>query len=437
MALACQEVDVKMIETLFKKALDNSLCNTSYPLNKTTWKEYRKNNYDLFLDETELCFYIHIPFCKSLCSFCEYVKYKKEPQLEEKYLEILENDINNFIESHNIKKLYGFDVGGGTPTSLEIDNFKKLMEICKKINNNFVYVNDYEPSIEATFNTITEEKIRLIKESGFTRISLGVQTLNTKILLDNNRDVITVNKMLEIVNLIKKYNIKVNLDLIYGLPNQKIEDIENSIKIINIINPNQVTLYEMRYNMLSLKSTFSKDDLYKFYEIFYKNFISMGYNATFGQNTFSKTDDLGLSSYLRYRMIENISYKGFGISAQSKSSKGLSYNVGKAKTSFDECIKKSTFFEEDIYLLPKEEMLAKYIAVSMYYGQFKLSIMENIISINPLKKFNLEFKYLIDNGYVLIDGDLVKILPKGFKYFGAIGALFYSDKSKKIIMEEL
>ena len=60
------------------------------------------------------------------------------------------------------------------------------MKISKKINS-LSRVSDYESSIEGTFNTITEEKIKLIKNSGFSRISLGIQTTNTKVLFDNNR----------------------------------------------------------------------------------------------------------------------------------------------------------------------------------------------------------------------------------------------------------
>lgn len=425
-----------MLENLFNKAKDSSICNTSYPLNKESWKEYKSLNEDLFLNEKELSFYIHIPFCKSLCSFCEYIKYKKNSNLEKEYLNILEKDINTFIETHTIEKLYGFDIGGGTPTSLDINNFKKLMDLSKTINK-LPHVKDYEPSIEATFNTIDEEKIRLIKESGFKRISLGIQTINTKILLENNRDIINIDRIKEIVNLIQNYNLKVNLDLMYGLPNQTNEDIKNVIKIIEIINPNQVTLYEMRYNMVNIKPKFTKDKLYNFYNKFYNSFIKLGYIAEFGQNTFSKTNDLGLSSYLKYRMIDNIPYKGFGISSQSKSNIGLSYNVGKNGISFEECSIKDTYYEEDKYILPPNELLAKYISISLYYGKFKLSIMENIIKEQPLIKYKEEFEYLLKNEYIEIKEDIVSLTKKGFKYFGAIGALFYSDKSKKIVLGDV
>lgn len=425
-----------MLEELFNKAKDSSICNTSYPLNKESWKEYKSLNEDLFSNEKELSFYIHIPFCKSLCSFCEYIKYKKDSNLEKEYLNILEKDINKFIETHTIEKLYGFDIGGGTPTSLDIDNFKKLMNISKTINK-LPHIKDYEPSIEATFNTIDEEKIRLINETGFKRISLGIQTTNTKILLENNRDIINIDRIKEIVTLIQKYNLKVNLDLMYGLPNQTKEDIKNVIKIIEIINPNQVTLYEMRYNMVNIKPKFTKEELYEFYNEFFNSFINLGYIAEFGQNTFSKTNDLGLSSYLKYRMIENIPYKGFGIAAQSKSNIGLSYNIGKNGLSFKECSIKETYYEEDKYILPPSELLAKYISISLYYGKFKLSIMENIIKEKPLIKYKKEFEYLLKNNYIEIKDDIISLTKKGFKYFGAVGALFYSNKSKEIVLGDV
>lgn len=428
-----EEVVVKVIDKLFKNAINNSLCNTSYPLNKQSWLKYKCIGKDLFDKETEFCFYIHIPFCRNLCRFCEYTKFKKNNDAESIYIDILERDINEFIESHDIKKLYGFDIGGGTPTVLEINNFQKLMRISKKINS-LPHVGDYEPSIEATFNTINEEKISLIKEAGFTRISLGIQTINTEILLDNNRDLVNVNEMMKIIRFIKSNGIKVNIDLMYGIPKQTFEDIKNSIKIIELLNPTQVTLYEMRYNMVRLTPPFSKNEIFDFYKLFYDGLTNFNYASSFGQNTFSKSNDLALSSYLKYRMIDNVSYKGFGIAAQSKSKIGISYNIGKSGENFEQCIENGKIYEEDIYLLPKEELLAKYIAISLYYGKFKLSIMREIINSDPLIEYKSEFDYLLSNKYISIDNDIVCLTKLGFKYFGSVGALFYSQVSKEIVL---
>lgn len=143
----------------------------------------QKKHYDLFKDENKLSIYIHIPFCKKLCSFCEYTKYlKRNVEVEKKYLDLLTKDIDTFVREHKNLVLYGLDIGGGTPTSLDDEPFENLMSFCKNLINNLELVNDFEPSIEGTFETINENKLKEIHNAGFKRISLGIQTMNFDIL---------------------------------------------------------------------------------------------------------------------------------------------------------------------------------------------------------------------------------------------------------------
>lgn len=417
----------------FLKAQNNFLCNTSYPLDKENWAKYKSENYDLFKNERNLNFYIHIPFCKRLCAFCEYIKYPKSNiEIEEKYVSILEKDINDFISKHEGIILHGLDIGGGTPTVLSNNSFSHLMQICKNIMNNLELVEDFEPSIEATFDTIDEEKVKMIYEAGFKRISLGIQTTNVDILKKNNRENSNFNDILQKCKLIRTIGIrKINIDFMYGLEGQTLKDLEGAIHLIEDMNVEQVTLYEMRYNLVSKNKAIDRDNLYNQYEYIYHKLKKIGYHAHFGQNTFSKDkNDLGLSSYLRYRMIDNISYKGFGISAQSKSKTGISYNIGKNRKRLEECMRYNSFIEEDLYVLPKEELLAKYIAISMYYGKFKLSIMQSIIGSDPLEYYKDEFEFLVKNKYIEINDIEITLSEKGFKYYSAVGALFYSDPVK-------
>ena len=425
------------MEEYFLKAQNNFLCNTSYPLNKENWLEYKQEQYDLFKNEKDLNFYIHIPFCRKLCAFCEYIKYPTtNREMEEKYIDILEKDIDKFIENHTMFTLYGLDIGGGTPTSLSEKPFKHLMQTCKNIISNSELVEDFEPSIEATFETLDESKLLEIHNAGFRRISLGIQTMNLEILKKNNRENLGIDDILKKCRLIKKVGIeKINIDFMYGLEGQTLTDLDNAIALIKSMNVEQITLYEMRYNLISKNKNIDKNELYSQYEYIYNKLIELGYYARFGQNTFSKSKtDLGLSSYLRYRMIDNISYKGFGISAQSKSKIGMSYNIGKTKKPLEECMIHNTFIEEDLYVLPKEELLAKFIAISMYFGKFKLSIMKEIMGQEPRTYYKEEFDFLLENQYVTIVDDEVILTKKGFKYYSAIGALFYSENVKTYLL---
>ena len=421
----------------FKLAQKNYLCNTSYPLSVENWNKFKTVQFDLFEKENHLSFYIHIPFCIRLCSFCEYIKYPIKNSTEQKnYINILKKDIIKFINEHNNITLYGFDIGGGTLTALNDENFKNLMVIYSQVIKKCNLVNDFEPSIEGTFETLTSTKIKLIKNAGIDRISLGLQTTNNRILKNNNRNNGSLKKMQDVLKAAKKNGIKkINIDLMYGLKGQTKKTLKETLKTIEILNPEQVTLYEMRYNMLS-KTTIDKNKMYRFYKYIYKKLINMGYYAFFGQNTFSKDiNDKGLSSYLRYRMIHNISYKGFGISAQSKSKKGISYNIGKNKKSLKECLIKDSFENGDNYLLDKQEMLAKYIAISLYYGKFNLDIMSEILNLDALEYFEKELKFLKNKKIIKIKNNIVSLTKKGFKYYGAVGALFYSENVKKWILK--
>lgn len=123
---------------------------------------------------------------------------------------------------------------------------------------------------------------------------------------------------------------KVNLDFMYGLKHQSPNTIKTDLEVIHRLCPDQVTLYELRTNMISEESHTTAAQRYEYYKLLYYGLMDMGYCSHFGQNTFSMdSDDIGVSSYIRHRMMDCKPYKGFGISAQSMNSEGVAYNVGK------------------------------------------------------------------------------------------------------------
>ena len=110
------------------------LWNTSYPLAPKDWEPFRVASPLYFKGESELSFYIHIPFCKQLCSFCEYTRMMcPDDETQKKYLTTILSDILKFKEQNRSFLLKGFDIGGGTPTALSDANFNFLMDIhCNK-----------------------------------------------------------------------------------------------------------------------------------------------------------------------------------------------------------------------------------------------------------------------------------------------------------------
>lgn len=417
------------IEEAYIQRKDDPIWNTSYPLSPKLWASYRVAGVLPFGDEREMSFYMHIPFCRQLCSFCEYTRTVcPDEKLQYQYLRTLDKDVSTFVSEHYGIKLRGFDIGGGTPTSLSEANFHYLLQIFREALDWLDVTEDFEPSIEGTFDTLSERKLDSIAESGIHRLSLGIQSTDRDVLCHHHRrsnDVADMKRWIDVAH--DKGISKINIDMMYGLKGQNSETIDADLEIISKLKPQQVTLYELRTNMIVDKEVPSKDVLFEQYRKYYSALTRMGYNARFGENAFSVDErDRGLSSYLRSRMFDGVSYKGFGISAQSMSKLGLSYNVGKGTQNIGGLLDSGTFEGGDTYLLPKKELASKYIAISAYNGSMSLRHLSDILGRDAKMEFRDAIDFCINEGLTTIDGDNLVITQKGFEHCGAVFSLFYS-----------
>lgn len=415
------------VAEIYESRKNDSRWNTSYPLSPTDWAKYRVTGPLSFDKEKCLSFYVHIPFCKQLCSFCEYTRMLcPDERLQNSYVRSVVSDIKNFLQQYPDIVLQGFDIGGGTPTALSDDSFSLLMNEYKNVLPGLELTDDFEPSIEASFDTLSENKIKAIADSGIRRLSLGVQSSCDSVLNKVNRNGIVENQMQEWLSLAWRYGInKVNLDFMYGLKGQNASTIEKDLALIEKLQPQQVTLYELRTNMIASKELPSKQTLFERYSQYYRGLLSLGYHSPFGQNTFSVHDnDMGVSSYIRHRMKDGISYKGFGISAQSMNRKGLSYNVG--KNSFNNTLLNCDSFEEEFtYQLPKDKIAAKYLAIAAYSGAFSISVLSSLLNKDARQVYGDQLNFCLNKGLLRQKGDLIQITEKGFEYYGAVFSLFY------------
>ena len=423
------------IAELFQLRKNDPRWNTSYPLNPSDWTDYRVPDSLSFENDSRMSFYIHIPFCKQLCSFCEYTRMLcPDEELQREYLLAIASDIKQFRQKYQDITLLGFDIGGGTPTSLSENNFSLLMQIYQTTISGLKKDAKYEPSIEGTFNTLSEQKLEDMSEMGFHRLSLGVQSSCSSVLHQHQRGNSSEAMMYSWLKKAWDKGIKkVNLDFMYGLKGQNESTIQQDLELIGRLKPQQVTLYELRTNMISEKESFTKEELYDQYVHYYDGLIAMGYKARFGQNTFSvDAADEGVSSYLRERMLNGAAYKGFGMSAQSMSSEGIAYNVGKLAVTPQDTLNKEGYPEQFTYLLPPDELASKYIAISAYNGSFSIARLRDYgISGGCLNEI---LGFCIDEG-LLYKGekDRLCITKKGFKHYGALFSLFYASHDVSIV----
>lgn len=424
-------------DRVFEAADRNLRCNTAYPVYRDLFQAY-ESDLDILQGVEALSFYIHVPFCRQLCSFCEYTRFPAgDAAGESHYLDLLERQIERFLQTHTVRSLYGLDIGGGTPTSLSDANFERLLCLSDRLEQHREKAEGFEKSIEFSFNTITAEKLRMIRSHGFRRISAGIQSMSRSLMQANNRELIQLEALRDSCAEAHDLGIeKINLDLMYGLKGQTDDMLLGTMDAISLLRPEQVTLYEMRYNRFgSVPPELTRERLFAQYSAMYDALTSMGYRSRFGQNTFSLGDDLGVSSYLRYRMAEGTPYKGFGISAQSMGPSGISY--GSLKNTADAVMPVlEEIRESSNYALPPEELAAKYVSIAMYHARFRLSALRRILGADPEAFYAAELAFLRERSLIRQEGEELLLTPEGFLHYGAVAALFWSQGQKQALLRE-
>ncbi len=181
--------------------------------------------------------YIHIPFCESICDYCDFTKLQYFRIFAEPYIEKLKEELEANVKDKYLKTIY---VGGGTPTSLEDDLFLKLLETIKPYSQK---VEEY--TFECNPESLTNNKIKMMKEYGANRVSIGVESTDDKILKSINRHHTFEDVRKAVVNLRENGIDNINLDLILGLPNVTEKMLEKDIFNILSLNPSHISCYSL------------------------------------------------------------------------------------------------------------------------------------------------------------------------------------------------
>ncbi|WP_092493224.1 radical SAM family heme chaperone HemW [Virgibacillus salinus] len=169
--------------------------------------------------------YIHIPFCQQICHYCDFTKFFYNEKLATEYIEALSNEINTNINGTK-NKVNTIFIGGGTPTSLNMEQLRSLMQI---IDNKFDVENCKEFTIESNPGDFDKEKIKLLRSYGVNRISLGVQVFDDAMLEELGR-LHTVKDVYSTINQLQQHGFyNISIDLIYALPNQTVEQFKQSL----------------------------------------------------------------------------------------------------------------------------------------------------------------------------------------------------------------
>ena len=253
--------------------------------------------------------YIHIPFCKSICSYCDFCKMIYNASWADSYLDALQEEIYNYYEKDEISTIY---IGGGTPSSLSIQELNRLFNIIK---SSFNLSRLKEFNFELNVNDITDELCNILKRNGVTRVSVGVESFDSDNLKFLNRK--HDKKMIfENINLLKSYGFNVNVDLIYAIPGESFSIFKSDINNILKLDVNHISTYSLiiEENTVLYKNNIKNIDEetdYKMYEYICKKLKENGYNH-YEVSNFAKS---GYESLHNLTYWNNNEYYGFGLGA--------------------------------------------------------------------------------------------------------------------------
>ena len=358
--------------------------------------------------------YIHIPFCKRKCDYCDFVSFDNKNRYIKEYIEALKKEIN-IVNQNNKNKLTTVYIGGGTPSAIDSDY---IIEILNSIRLN--QKNLKEITIEINPGTINKDTLQKYYTAGVNRLSIGLQETNNKLLKSIGR-IHTYEQFYEIYSNAREVGFNnINVDLIIGLPNQSIKDVEKSIDRITKINPEHISVY----SLILEEGT-------KLYKKYINNEVKIPSEEKERQMYWYVKDKLESNGYIHYE-ISNFSkegyeskhnldcwnqneYIGVGIAAHSYEN-GVRYSNINELEKYIENIKNQKYQENKIIhevqnTIDKEK---EYMLLGLRkINGVSIKKFKNKFCKNPIFLFKKELNKLVNEEIIEIDGDKIKLTLKG------------------------
>lgn len=352
--------------------------------------------------------YIHIPFCLSICTYCDFSKLYYKKEWVQKYLQALKQEMLQNMVQETIDTIY---IGGGTPSSLDEEDLETLLKMIKPYAKNVL-----EYSIELNPETMNINKLKLLKKYGVTRLSIGVQTFNEKIIKKINRQH-SNQQVFDLINQARLLGFEdISIDLMYNLPNQTIQDIQNDLKLVKELNLKHISYYSLileEHTILYNQgyTSMSDEEEYECNCLIINELEKMGL----------KRYEISNFAYKGYESLHNLvywhhyDYYGFGLGAHGFINHKRYYNTRKLTDYFNGIFK---IYEEELTLTDlmfETIMLGLRLTQGINIKQFDLEYQVNLLKIydNPIQKYINQKMLMIENGYL-------KATPLGLDFLNDI-----------------
>lgn len=377
-------------------------------------------NESLQFIERGMGMYIHIPFCKQKCIYCDFPAYQNLQDYYDTYVYALLQEMTVFKEVHPevgdclINTIY---FGGGTPTELSL---LQLEQILNHIKTLYAIADDCYCTIEVNPDEVTKEYLIGLLQLGFHRVSFGVQTFDDAALLALHRS----HSSKDAINAVQlAYEVgfsDINIDLIYGLPNQTVADIEDNLEILESLPVHHVSTYDLQveegtylYHLVQkgLVTLPDEDAEDLIYETTMSGLETLGFER-YEISNFAKHGSYSAHNLKYWRYVD---YLGFGAGAHSFY-KGVRWENNRNVMPYIRSI--------DNYQLPivHEEVISKdraiedyaFLALRTKWGLSETQFLETFDM--PLSlKYGKVLKALIDKNLIIYEDGVYRLTTEGIK----------------------
>lgn len=376
--------------------------------------------------------YLHIPFCKKKCYYCDFISFCNEEKNIDTYIDCIESEIefkstelNKFSRNNNeyfeIDTIY---IGGGTPSFIDSKNISKII---KKIKNCYAVKNNCEITIEVNPDSGSLDKLIEYKNLGINRISIGLQSTKNKLLEEIGR-VHNFEQFKNSYNNIKNVGFNnINVDLMIALPNQTLEDVKESLEEVINLKPTHISVYSLileektklfkkvqdgnlklpdedveRKMYWYVKETLEKEGFFQ-YEI--SNFSKLGKESKHNLNCWNQNE-----------------YLGFGLSAHSFFNNIRFSNIENLNEYINNIQNKNYLKNQIIHeILNIEDKQKEFMILGLRKIKgIEIKKFKERFGENPIYIFRDQINKLVNQYLIEIDGDFIKLTNKGLDFANVV-----------------
>ncbi len=367
------------------------------------------------MDDKRIGLYVHIPYCRQKCSYCDFNSYASMEGTVPEYFNALNNEISSYsdmLQGFTVKTVF---MGGGTPSYVDSKYMHPLMS---SLNRHMNIEGDAEISIETNPGTLTEKKLSVYREAGINRLSIGLQAWQNSLLkylgrIHNIEDFITNYKLA-----LKAGFNNINVDLIFGIPGQSIKDWTDTIDNISQLDITHLSCYSLKIEegtpfglqlekgklkavedeldreMYWLAIEKLRNNGFKQYEI--SNFAREGYECRHN---------------LVYWNAEE--YVGFGAGAHSYFNKKRFNNVGDIHR-YSSLINNNESTIENVQAIDEQDSMSEYMILRLRLVEGVLSKdFEQRFGVALSTKYSKQIERLVSSGLADFNGNKLRLTQKG------------------------